>query len=222
MPAALERIWEKVLGLPVQIGYVRAPQLASWLRKRWVLARNPHADIRFHGRSYLGPGFSLHIPGCSTFVVGPGAEFRRNFRAELSPGAKVTIGTRSIFTYDALIQCTTTIDIGERCVFAESVLIVDGSHRFRDITKPMLDQGYDFRPLTIENDALVSAKCTVINSVGERAVIGANSVVTRPIPAFTVAVGAPARPIDYFGPPGAEAPEAPSASQPDINDGASC
>jgi acetyltransferase-like isoleucine patch superfamily enzyme len=31
-------------------------------------------------------------------------------------------------------------------------------------------------------------------------VIGANSVVTKPIPAFTVAAGAPARELDYFGP----------------------
>jgi acetyltransferase-like isoleucine patch superfamily enzyme len=43
--------------------------------------------------------------------------------------------------------------------------------------------------------------------VGTRAFIGANSVVTKPIPPYTVAVGAPARPIEYFGPPGGEPAE---------------
>jgi acetyltransferase-like isoleucine patch superfamily enzyme len=43
--------------------------------------------------------------------------------------------------------------------------------------------------------------------IGTRAFIGANAVVSRPVPAYTVAVGAPARPIEYFGPPGGEPPE---------------
>jgi acetyltransferase-like isoleucine patch superfamily enzyme len=44
------------------------------------------------------------------------------------------------------------------------------------------------------------SKCTIIADVGERAFVGANAVVSRDVPAHTVAVGAPARPIDYFGP----------------------
>jgi acetyltransferase-like isoleucine patch superfamily enzyme len=45
--------------------------------------------------------------------------------------------------------------------------------------------------------------------VGERAFVGANSVVTRPVPPFTVAVGAPAKPIEYFGPQDREPTPAP-------------
>ena len=99
-----------------------------------------------------------------------------------------------------MIQCSTSIEIGERCIFAQGVMVVDGSHRFRDLTTPMLGQGYDYRPIRIGDDAAVMAKCTVIADVGERAFVGANSAVTRPVPPFTVAAGTPARPIDYFGP----------------------
>jgi len=42
---------------------------------------------------------------------------------------------------------------------------------------------------------------------GTRAFVGASAVVTKPVPPYTVAVGAPARPIEYFGPPGGEPPE---------------
>jgi hypothetical protein len=81
LPARLRR-------LPVSIGYFRGPKLMSWLRKRWVRFRNPHADIRFGRGTYLGPGFSLDMPFGGTFVTGEYAEFRRNFRAEF--GARET------------------------------------------------------------------------------------------------------------------------------------
>jgi acetyltransferase-like isoleucine patch superfamily enzyme len=189
------------------IGYQRGPKLASWLRQRWVILRHPQADIRFGRDVYLGPRFSLFIPEQGSFVVGDGVEFRRDFRAEVSGQGRITIGTGTRCTYSVLMQCTTTIDIGERCMFGQSTIVVDGQHRFRDITRPMLDQGYDFHPVRIEDDAVITTKCTIMADVGQRAFIGANSVVTRPIPACTVAVGAPARPVDYFGPPGQEPAE---------------
>lgn len=173
----------------------------SALRKRWVLLRNRHVDIRFEGPVYLGPGFSIHSPHRATLVVGPNVEFRRGFRVELNPGAVVTIGRGSRFTYDVLVQCGERIDIGEECMFGQATAIFDGNHRFRDVVKPMLEQGYDLRPVRIEDEAVVTTKCTIIGArVGKRAFIGANSVVTQDIPPYTVAVGAPARPIDYFGP----------------------
>ena len=82
--------------------------------------------------------------------------------------------------------------------------MVDGEHRFRDLSRPLLEQGYDFRDIHIEDDAMITSKCTIMASVGRRAFVGANSVVSRDIPPYVVAVGAPARPIDYFGPPGQE------------------
>lgn len=187
--------------LPRRIGYVHGPRLMSRLRKWWVLARHRHATVRFVEPVYLGPGFSLHIPGDGTFVAGPACEFRRNFRAEISDGGRIEIGAGTVFTYDVVVQCSTRIAIGERCVFAQATLLVDGSHRFRDLARPLLAQGYDYRPITIGDDAMVSSKCTVIADLGERCFVAANAVVTRPVPPFSVAAGVPARVIDYFGPP---------------------
>jgi acetyltransferase-like isoleucine patch superfamily enzyme len=53
----------------------------------------------------------------------------------------------------------------------------------------------------------ITTKCTIIANIGTRAVIGANSVVTRDIPPYCVAGGTPARVLDYFGPPGEEPAE---------------
>ena len=203
----ISRVRGFVRWLPWRLGYRHGPRVGSWLRKRWVLLRHPHATIEFGRDVYLGPGFSLFIPSEGSFIVGEGVEFRRDFRAEVSGTGRVTIGARSVFTYSVLMQCTTTIDIGERCQFGQTTILVDGQHRFRDITRPMLEQGYDWHPLTIEDDAVITTKCTIMANVGKRAFVGANAVVTNDIPPYTVAVGAPARPIEYFGPPGGEPAE---------------
>lgn len=177
----------------------------SWLRKRWLLWRNPHATIEFRGPVYLGPGFSLHAPRGGSLIVGPGVEFRRGFRAELgTPEAVIRIGAMSVFTYDVIVQCSSRIEIGEHCMFGQATIVIDGNHRFRELDRPMLQQGYDLRPLTLADHVTVTTKCTIIADIGERAFIGANSVVSRPIPAFTLAAGAPAKVLEHFGPPGTE------------------
>jgi len=171
-----------------------------------VRLRNPQATIRFGKYTHLGPGFSLHMPHGGTFITGQAVEFRGSFRCEVMDGAVVTIGDLCVFTYDVVMQCGKSIEIGDRVMFGQSTLVVDGNHRFRDLDQPMLSQGYDFRPLHLADDATITTKCTIINDVGTRAFIAANSVVSREVPPYCVAAGVPARVIEYFGPPGQEPP----------------
>lgn len=203
----MRRIARGVRRLPMRVAYGRGPWIMSALRKRWVLLKHPHADISFGRHVYLGPRFSLHMPGPGTFRVGDRVEFRRDFRAEISGDGRILIGDDCRFTYDVVLQCSTTMEVRDRSVVAQGTLLVDGSHNFRDTDSPMLDQGYEYRPLEIGPDATLMSKCTVFANVGERAFVGANAVVSRPVSPYTLAVGAPARAIEYFGPPGGEPPE---------------
>jgi acetyltransferase-like isoleucine patch superfamily enzyme len=196
----MRRLKPLLADVPRRVGYVHGPRLMSRLRKWWVLARNPHATIRFTEPVYLGPGFSLHMPDGGTFVAGPACDFRRNFRAEITGDGRIEIGAGTVFTYDVVIQCSTSIVIGDRCMFGQATLVVDGNHRFRDLDQPMLAQGYDYQPIRIADDATVTTKCTIIADLGERCFIGANSVVTKAVPPFSVAAGVPAKVLDYFGP----------------------
>jgi maltose O-acetyltransferase len=190
----------QVRRVPWLLRYRTAPRVGTELRKLAIRVTHQHCTVEFHGPVRLGPGFTLDISGDGTLIVGPAVDFRRRFTCEISGSGRVVIGGGTTFTSDCSIQCTTSIEIGERCTFAQNTLIVDGSHRFRDPDRSMNAQGYDYRPITIGDGASVMAKSTVLNDVGAGAFIGANSVVSRPIPAHCLAVGSPARVVEYFGP----------------------
>jgi acetyltransferase-like isoleucine patch superfamily enzyme len=195
--------WRRV---PWKLRYRTLPTIASKGRKAAVRATNLHADVSFGPHCRVGQGFELDIAGTGTFRAGMGVDFRRGFICEIGGDGVVDIGELSVFTSNMLIQVSTRLTIGRRCVFGQSSMIADGNHRFRDYTQHLLDQGYDFQPITIEDHAVAMSKCTIVASIGRGAVIAANSVVTRPIPAYCLAAGAPAKVIEYFGPPD-ECPE---------------
>jgi acetyltransferase-like isoleucine patch superfamily enzyme len=176
------------------------PPLLSELRRHAVVLRHQHGTIVFEGPVHIGPGFSLFMPGEGLLRVGAGVEFRRDCRIEMEHGSEVVIGAGTRLTYGVVIQCTRRIQIGERCLFANGASVVDSKHRFREAD---IDdaRGLEFEPVTIGDGVWVSSKATVAADVGERAVVAANSVVTKPVPAWTLVGGVPAQPIETFGPP---------------------
>jgi len=184
--------------LPWRLRYEYGAHWASQMRRLGIFLTHRHCTVEFRGPVRLGPGFSLHIPDHGSLIVGIGVEFRRGFVCEISNGGRVTIGDGSYFTAHTLLQCSTSIDIGRRCGFGQSTMLVDGRHRFGDPDVHLLEQGYDYRPLTIGDGATFMAKCTIFADVGEGTIVGANSVVSRPLPAHCLAIGAPARPVRSF------------------------
>ena len=187
--------------LPWQLRYRVLGQLASDARRLTILATHRHGTVRFHGSVHIGPGFELVMPENGSFIVGSGVDFRRRFACEIGGDGKVEIGNGTAFTSDVYIQCSTSITIGERSAFGQAVQIADGNHRFRDPDLNFLDQGYVFNPITIGSGVAVYSKSTIVADVGDHAVIATGSVVTKPVPPYCFVGGAPARILEYFGPP---------------------
>jgi acetyltransferase-like isoleucine patch superfamily enzyme len=88
--------------------------------------------------------------------------------------------------------------------------VTDANHRFDDPDRPITWQGFSTKGPTRIGDNVWCGANVVITSgvtVGERCVIGANSVVTTDIPPFSIAAGAPAkvlRRVEYEVPSSAE------------------
>lgn len=76
-----------------------------------------------------------------------------------------------------------------------SIRIVTGEHAIKDCSVPTrLKDSIPGRVL-IEDDCWIGANTTIVSEVGISSVIGANSVVTRDIHAYTVAADTPVRVI---------------------------
>ena len=95
-----------------------------------------------------------------------------------------------------MVAALELVEIGDHCMFANGCFITDPSHRFDDPVMPVTWQGFTTKgPTRIGDNVWCGANVVVTSGVtiGERCVIGANSVVTADMPAFSVAAGAPAR-----------------------------
>lgn len=174
--------------------------LASSARKAWLRAQSRGGRLDFDEPVYFGPGCAFSVEPGAALALGPRVHFRRNCVLEVNGTGRVQIGADSQFTYHCVVQCSTSITIGERCTVAAGALIVDGNHRFRDLAVPVREQGYDYRPLTIGDDVWIGAGAVVMADVGDRAVIGANAVVVDPVAPFSVVGGVPAKLISDFSP----------------------
>jgi len=153
---------------------------------RWPLHGNVLEALR-EGRLQVGEQ-TLFEPG--VWITAPGA-------------ARVRIGSGTFLNQGVMVASLALVEIGDHCMFANGCFISDAAHRFDDPDQPVPWQGFTSKGPTRIGDNVWCGAHVVITSgvtIGERSVIGANSVVTRDIPPFSIAAGSPAkvlRKIEY-------------------------
>lgn len=154
--------------------------------------------------------------------IGPGALISRADRLRnpqhihLGPGVTIAHGARFDITHDASgqpyngeihigegtlieprvhIAAATKLTIGRHVLFASNVFVTDHDHGFLNPALPVSQQPLIVAPTRIDDWCWLGENAVVLKGVtiGRGAVIGANSVVTRDIPPFAIAAGAPAR-----------------------------
>jgi acetyltransferase-like isoleucine patch superfamily enzyme len=146
---------------------------------RWPVHGNVLEALR-EGRLELG-AHVLFEP--NVWITAPGA-------------ARIRIGGGTFLNLGVMVAAADLVEIGEHCMFANGCFISDSSHQFADRDVPVPWQGFTTKgPTRIGDNVWCGAHVVVTSGVtiGERCVIGANSVVTEDIPPFSIAAGAPAR-----------------------------
>lgn len=107
-------------------------------------------------------------------------------------GGKLTLGHNS-YMNESLIQCASSISIGDNCAIAGDVLIQDTDFH------PILDENGNpkpiSKPIVIGDKVWICAKATILKGVtiGDGAIIAAGAVVTKDVPAHCVVAGNPAK-----------------------------
>lgn len=139
------------------------------------------------------------------------ARFRRFAdTAEFRPGAyatncrNISLGERVVIRPGCMLFAGEHegITVEDDVMLGAAVHIYVTNHRFDDVDRPIIDQGHSpSRPVVLKTGCWVGANAILLPGVviGENAVVGAGSVVTRSVPARVLVAGSPARVIRSIG-----------------------
>ena len=117
-------------------------------------------------------------------------------------GVKIGKGSKIAATVDIDRSAPWLITIGENVWVTRGVMLLCHQRDLSqyEVGKPVMDCELKYAPIVIKDGAHVGIGAIIMPGVtiGEGAVIGAGSVVTKDVPPYCVAVGAPARVIKDF------------------------
>lgn len=107
-------------------------------------------------------------------------------------GCNIELGENFYSNYNLTILDCNKVKIGDNVLFAPNVTITAAGHPIHPMSRKKYEYGI---PVTIGNDVWIGANVVICPGVtiGDGCVIGAGSVVTKDIPANTVAFGNPCR-----------------------------
>lgn len=162
-------------------------------RQKLRMALHRRRFVSVGSRASLGR--NVRFTGGVSVSIGTRSALRDNVL--LAGYGNIVIGDRTSINDDCMITAMERVTIGNDVMLAPRVYILDVDHAFESRDRPISQQGYTISPVTIGDGVWVCTGAVITKgvSIGEGAIIGANSVVTRDIPPYTIAGGVPARVI---------------------------
>jgi len=179
--------------------------LTWWRKRRWYERnRRPlhHWRINRHmARAgafirYPVEGEVLEALDEGRLRIGAGTLLEPGCWLTMSPEARIEIGEGCFLNRNTMLAALNRIEIGDHVMFANGCFVGDADHRFDDPDTPVPWQGFTSKgPVRIADNVWFGVNCVVTSGVtiGERCVIGANSVVTQDLPPRVIAAGSPAK-----------------------------
>jgi acetyltransferase-like isoleucine patch superfamily enzyme len=107
----------------------------------------------------------------------------------------VEIGPKTVIGQECTVSAYRRVRIGAECVIADRTMFIDFDHGVVEIEKPIRQQGIYMRDVVVGSNVWIGYGAAILRGVrvGDNAVIGTNSVVTKDVPANAVVGGVPAR-----------------------------
>ena len=150
--------------------------------------------LRINGERFISVGSGVYLgTGCWLNANPIGA----------TTGPIIVIGDGCSFSGYCVVSAVSTVRIGREVLFARNVYIADHDHCFSDASRAVKHQGVgNVGEVVIDDGAWLGQNVVVTSGVriGRGAVVGANAVVTKDVPDYSLAVGAPAKVIKSWDP----------------------
>ena len=152
--------------------------------------------------------YPFFILGKNLIYFGENLSIGRRLRIECFGGnqKKLFFGENVKINDDVHIGCINKIEIGNNVLIGSKVMIIDHQHgsyagKYQDSPRnPPDNRKLDSKPIKIEENVWISEFVSIMPGVtiGQGSIIGANSVVTKDIPANCIAVGNPCKVIKTY------------------------
>jgi len=206
---AILRKMRIIASLKVQSFFLRSPVDIQWSRAfrigknvKFRLFPMRSNKIRIGRHVILGDETLVEMRG-GELILEDRTEFRRNNILKVDGRLHVEEGPAGL-TYNCTIHCGKSIRIGKWSTVGEGSSMYDGEHIHTmdpDVSFYLHSENI-FEPIDIGRNCYIGARCAIMRGVtiGDCAVIGSNSVVTKDIPGYTLSTGTPARVIKTYEP----------------------
>ncbi len=159
------------------------------LRYLWLQA---HSRLRVSlTTQFDGP---LHTPKRIALQTGRHCRFGRDVFLDTNGTGYITIGNHVRINQGCVLVSYAYIEIGDDSQIGEYVSVRDANHGTR-LDSPRRLQPHVFAPIRIGCNVWIGRGAVILKgvSIGDGAVVGANSVVTRDVPPATLVAGSPAK-----------------------------
>jgi acetyltransferase-like isoleucine patch superfamily enzyme len=171
---------------------------------RHVTLRHPH-KIRLGAGTIVDDFATLDAKGSTNDGIraGDGVYVGRHSIVYCKNG-DIDLADRVNLSANCVVFSSNRLSVGRGTVIgAFSYLLSGGEYDYRDTVHPFCEQTgmTSAGPLSVGRNCWLGAHVTVLDAatIGDHCVIGAGAVVTRPVPADSLAVGVPARVIRSIG-----------------------
>ncbi|ACL56662.1 sugar O-acetyltransferase [Methylobacterium nodulans] len=157
------------------------------------IARTGAWLARYNAPAALPPEERLRMLRAHLGSVADGVVIRPPFYCDL--GYNIRIGRNTFLNFNCVILDIAPVEIGELTQIGPGVQILAADHpRDPGLRRALLEGG---RPVRIGRNCWIGAGALILPgvTVGDDAIVGAGSVVTRDVPAGATVAGNPARPV---------------------------
>lgn len=126
-----------------------------------------------------------------------GCEVNVEKGAYFGDGKGIKIGNYSGIGVNCSVRGPLTI--GDNVMMGPEVVILTHTHKYDKLNVPMSEQGSVVKPVTIGNDVWIGMRSIIMPgvNVGNGVIIGANAVVTKDVPDYSIVGGVPATILKY-------------------------
>lgn len=119
------------------------------------------------------------------------SSYRSGFHLVIEEKGKIKIGQHCFFNNYCTLASRAGITIGDGTLFGENVKVYDHNHCYKDINRPIKEQGYTAAPIIIGKHCWVRSNVVILKksvTIGDNCVIGAGCIIYKDVPDNSVVI----------------------------------